>query len=741
MRYTKSTIIIIFLIGFVTLIPVNVVYATDASQYVAMLEQIDSLSLILKDKFKADVEGNWNATSQLQQYTVKNILNSIDGLEEIYQQKNYPEIIDSLRDLRASLRQVETMKQITTYQNEIKYLEQSIDILISSNKIKQMLRYNEILDSKIYLHYIWEPIHAKIKESKTVDDVLSFQTDVENMGKIIKYNSRINENTHSPVFIIIDPHVKSVWDNFKKEMSQSQSITDMTKIATKYHGKVGKIDDKIISKWEVKITTLKNDAKKQENIQDLMLIEQNIKNLNMVKKIEKNSNPFDNDVQSKAILHNISQNYLKIKSDLKEYSLYLDNKNQMEQKVIQLQNKANDKSHLEKMPEFESKIKNTLKRVSNIKNALELNDFRYAQQLLDAVEQEWINFERFYPEIRNYTPIYKQHDISTAQKKQIYLNQISQIDTLVSSLNINHTSVDYQKYHKSIRESKASILYGNFEVGHKKIYKIIDFASQKFLPHDPRIMMDILYDSDSNLLTIKGAVYKHSLNSRDKVSFYLFNQNNEIVELNSRTTKYGDFQILWNSDIKSGLYIAEIHHGSAKESQIISIQDDDLQSMVFNSDEIAIMEIANTFESLESFVKKFTNSGSEKQLWKIQLLINKIKQDLTGGKIQSATESIQQFKNNIKLYLSIQSPEIVIDASAINSTVKITGKIAKLVEYREPIFLTIFDQDGKRMYEQMSYDDKYGNINIEIPKHILKGFMVIQIEYHDSLARDIIEIS
>lgn len=412
----------------------------------------------------------------------------------------------------------------------------------------------------------------------------------------------------------------------------------------------------------------------------------------------------------------------------------------MEQKVIQLQNKANDKSNLERMPEFEPKIKNTLDKVSHIKNALELNDFKYAQQLLDAVEQEWINFERFYPEIRNFTPIYKQHDISTAQKKQIYLNQISQIDALVSSLNINHTSADYQKYQKSIRESKASILYGNFETGHEKIYKAISFASQKFLSHDPRIMMEVIYYNDSNLLTVNGAVYKHSLNSRDKVSFYLFNQNNEIIELNSRTTKSGVFQILWNSDIKSGLYVAEIHHGSAKESQMISIQDD-LQGMVFNQDEIAIMEIANTFESLENFVKKFTDSGSEKQLWKIQLITSKIKQDLMDGQLKTATESIQKFKNNIKLYMPIQSPKIIIDASVINNTVKITGKIAKLVEYREAIFLTIFDQDGRRIYEQMTYDDKFGNINIEIPKHILTGFTVIQIEYHDSLARDIIEIS
>ena len=740
MRDAKSTTIILFLLGFVTLLSVNTVYATDTSQYEKMLEKIDSLSLILKNKFKADIVGNWNATSQSQQYVVMDVLNSLDRLEEIYQQKKYSEIAYSLRDLRIDIKNTETMKQIITHQNKIEKIEQSIDVLNYSNKIKQMMKYNEILDSKIYLHNIWEPIHEKIQESNTVDDVLSFQTDIEKMEKVIKYNSRIHENTHSLVFTIIDPHVKSIWTNFKEEMSQTKYLTDMIKITTKYHKKVGKIDEKIISKWEMKITTLENDAKRQENIQEIMRIEQNIKNLNMVKKIEKNANPFDDDTQSQAILHNISQNYLKIKSDLKEYRLYLDNKNQMEQKVIQLQNKANDKSNLERMPEFKPKIKNTLDKVWHIKNALELNDFKYAQQLLDAVEQEWINFERFYPEIQNFTPIYKQHDISTAQKKQIYLNQISQIDALVSGLNMNHTSVDYQKYQKSIRESKVSILYGNFETGHEKIYKVIGFASQKFLSHDPRIMMDIIYDNDSNLLTVNGAVYKHSLNSRDKVSFYLFNQNNEIIELNSRTTKSGVFQILWNSDIKSGLYVAEIHHGSSKESQMISIQDD-LQGMVFNQDEIAIMEIANTFESLENFVKKFTDSGSEKQLWKIQLITSKIKQDLMDGQIKTATESIQKFKNNIKLYMPIQSPEIVIDASTINNTVKITGKIAKLVEYREAIFLTIFDQDGGRIYEQMTYDDKFGNINIEIPKHILTGFTVIQIEYHDSLARDIIEIS
>ncbi len=740
MECTKFIIIIVFLIGFVTLISTEIVYATDTSQHEKILEKIDSLNLILNDKFKVDIEYNWNATSQSQQYAIKNTINSIERLEEIYQQKNYPEITHSLRDFRDSLKQVETMNQITTYKNDIKVLEQSIDILISSNKIRQMLKYNEILDSKIYLHRIWEPLQEKIKESKTVVDVFSFQTDIEKMGKIIKYNSRIHENTHSLIFTIIDPYVKSVWDDFKREMSQSQSLTGMMKISTSYHNKVGKIDTKIISKWEEKITTLENDAKEQKNIQDIIRIERNIKNLNMVKKIEQNANPFDDDSQSKAILHNISQNYLKIKSDLKDYDLYLDSKKQMEQKVTQLQNKANDPFTLEKMPEFEPKIKNTLNSITHIKNALDLNDFKYAQQLLGALEQEWINFEQSYPEIRNYTPIYKQVNISTEQKKQIHLNQILQIDALVNSLNINQTSTDYQKYQKSIRESKISILYGNFVTGHQKIYKVIDFASQKFLPHDPRIMMDVTFDDDSNLLVVNGAVYKHSLNSRGGVSFYLYDHKGNILEIDSRTTKDGEFQILSKSDIKPGLYIAEIHHGSAKESQMISIQDDTHQNRIFNQNEIAIMNIANTFENLENFVQKFTDSNSERQLQKIQLITSKIRVDLTNGQVKNAAESIQKFKNTIKLYLPIQSPEIVIDVLVDTNTIKITGKIAKLVEYREPIFLTIFDQDGKRVYEQMTYDDKYGKINIEIPKRILKGFTVIQIEYHDFLARDIVEI-
>lgn len=287
MKDAKFTIIILFLLGFVALISDNTVHAVDASPYEKMLEKIDSLSLILKDKFKADIVGNWNATSQSQQYVVMDVLNSLDRLEEIYQQKKYPEIVYSLRELRISIKNTETMKQITTHQNEIEKIEQSIDVLNYSNKIRHMMKYNEILDSKIYLHNIWEPIQEKIQESNTVEDVLSFQTDIEKMEKVIKYNSRIHENTHSPVFTIIDPHVKSIWTNFKEEMSQAKSLTDMIKITTKHHKKVGKIDGKIISKWEMKITTLENDAKRQENIQEIMRIEKNIKNLNMVKKNRK----------------------------------------------------------------------------------------------------------------------------------------------------------------------------------------------------------------------------------------------------------------------------------------------------------------------------------------------------------------------------------------------------------------------------------------------------------------------
>ena len=730
----------IFLLGVVTVIlasTASTAHAADADPYNIILKKIDALSLGMTDSLQADMRDNWDAVYS-KRYSVTSTMNSIDRLGEIYQQRQYPQITDSIRSLGASIRNANTVDQIMGYRDDIAKLEESVEVLDNSNDVERMLLLHEdVSDLKTYLHGIWTPIHANINDSRTADDVLSFQTDVENMEQTIRYTLSIYENTHSPVFTIIDPHIKSVWNSFRYEVPNTESLEDLTKVTAQYYHKVGKIDGKIISRWDAKITELQVHAGRQGNVRDLMLIENNIKTLDMVKHLEKNTKSFD-DTQSKAILKNISQNYIKIKSDLKEYDLYLDGKNQMTQKVTRLLHMANDKSNVNKMPEFESKIKNTLNSVSHIKNVLKTNDFRYAQQLLGALEQQWLNFERFYPEIRSYTPTYEQQDLSTAQKKQFYLKQISQISSLVKSLNLNQASSDYMQYKKSLQESKASILYGNFQTGHEKIYKTIDFVGQKFLPHDPRIIMNTSYD-DSNMFTVAGAVYKHHMNSRDPVSFYLFNHDGQIVKFDSRTARSGDFQMLWRADIQPGLYIAEIQHGSARESQIISISDGH-HEMVFNQDEIAMMEVANTFENLEGFVDRFGSSGS-RGMEKMQLVINKIRGDLTSGQLDTAAASVQKFKNNIKLYMPIQSSGINIDASQTDSTVRVTGNIAKTVEYREQIFLTVFDHDGKRVYEQITYDDKYGNINIEMPKHALAGLAVIQVEYHDSLARDIIEIN
>ena len=740
--HTKHAVFALSLFLTVSVALTSTVYATERSDshYEKILKRIDFLNMDLKEKLKTNIHNNWNATTQSQQNDVLNILDSLDLLNVIYQQKKYMQISDPLAELATSLRQAEKISDITKHREDIRDLEHAVEVLNHSDQVRQTLKYNTLLDSKVYLHDIWEPVQKKLHKAKTIDDIMSFQTDINTMEKIIKRNSNIYENTHSPVFTLVDPNVKLTWNSFKTEMSQPGSMTEMAKITARYHKQVGQIDDKIISKWAAKIAGLKKDAKQQGNAQDLVRIDQNIKNLNMVKKIEQNSNPYDSDVQSKAILHNLSQNYLKIKSDLKEYDAYLDNKNQMVRKVTLLQDKANDKSNSEEMPEFDSKIKNTLETVSHIKDALDTNDFKYAQQLLDALDQEWFNFKRFYPEIRNYTPVYQQHDLSTVQKKHLYLQQISQIDRLVKSLDMNHTSANYQKYQKSIQESKASAMYGNFKASHEKNYGIIDFVNQNFLSQDPRIMMDVVYGDDTNMLIVKGAVYKHTLNSRDKVSFHLFDHNDEILDLNSRTSKHGEYRILSNIDIPSGLYVAQIRHGSAVESVIVSIQDENIQDMVFDRNEIAMMELASTFENLERFVNTFGDINSEKQVLKIQLLMDKIRADLTDGHSKQATKSIQKFKNNIKLYMPIQSPEIAIDVLVTENTLKITGDISKLVMYPEAIFLTIFDQHGRRVYEQITHDDKYGNINIEIPQNLLKGFLVVQVEYHDSLARDIVEI-
>ena len=98
MSYSRHATYAVFLFWFSVLAPVNLVHATNDAHYEEILENTHFLNSGLRYDLKVNIMSNWNTTSQSEERTIKDILDSVDQFENI--KGVHPAIDKSLRRLR-----------------------------------------------------------------------------------------------------------------------------------------------------------------------------------------------------------------------------------------------------------------------------------------------------------------------------------------------------------------------------------------------------------------------------------------------------------------------------------------------------------------------------------------------------------------------------------------------------------------------------------------------------------------
>ena len=290
-----------------------------------------------------------------------------------------------------------------------------------------------------------------------------------------------------------------------------------------------------------------------------------------------------------------------------------------------------------------------------------------------------------------------------------------------------------------IWDARKSIEIGSFKAGHEKIYDVLQFIQENLLGHDPRIIFDVSFDDSQNIWNIHGAIYKHSFNSRGKLSFSLYNVHNDnIGDVRFLNTKAGEFNVSWHKNVEPGLYIAKLSHGASHEYKLISVQNE--RGTKFSQKEIDIMNLATKFEKLENFLDVFGDNNNQQHDSKfdpiIQIIQNKLKQGTTSG----TQKNIDILEEIIQRYLPVRSSDAIIEVTYANNMISVSGQVAKLVDFREVLFISVFDENGDRIYEELIYDDSKGNFETVFAKPVQSGLVVVQLEYHDIVATDIISI-
>ena len=562
------------------------------------------------------------------------------------------------------------------------------------------------------------------------------------MGKILDHGLRLYDKTnYLKVNQQIDPTITHIWSSFLSSIGESISITNAHLHLSEYIKKFSEVENKLIAKSE-------SEYKKHiKNSQKLGLNEQSkeinkiLDSLRMAKSIKANKTPFDdsNDEIINLILYKSGTKFSEIDSKIKYYQSdeYQKNQDELKEKSLQLQ-KIIDETY-QKMPVYHNVLYKIENRLSYSKT-IDPIELEKTQHLTSALFFELENLYREYKFVKNYSPIYESDQLSTIDKKTIYFELLDDILKILDTYDDSSFDQYREEFYLMIGDAQKSIEIGSFKLGHEKTYDVLKFLKNNLLENDSRIIFNVSFDDSQNIWNIDGGVYKHSFNSRGKMFFVLYDvDGNNIGKLNFLNTKHGEFNVLWHKDVPPGLYIAKISHGNSHDYQLISIQNE--HGTKFSQKEIEIMNLASQYEKLENFLHVFGGNNYKQYDSKFTSIIQTIQNKLKEGTASDIQKNIDELKKVTQRYIPIHSPDAIIEVDYVKSLISISGKVSKLVDFREALFISIFDENGKRIYEKIIYDDSKGNFEFLLVKPAQSGLMVVQLEYHDFVATDIISIT
>ena len=104
-------------------------------------------------------------------------------------------------------------------------------------------------------------------------------------------------------------------------------------------------------------------------------------------------------------------------------------------------------------------------------------------------------------------------------------------------------------------------------------------------------------------------------------------------------------------------------------------------------------------------------------------------------------DDLSELKRLIERYLPVRSKSAVIEAYMEQDTLYLSGSIVKpYVNFREDIFIDIFDQKGERIDEIALKDTPAGKFNQVLSKPYEPGMYVAQLWYHDLMVSDFFHV-
>jgi len=499
-----------------------------------------------------------------------------------------------------------------------------------------------------------------------------------------------------------------------------------------------------ISILKFKYETMKNKAEIQADQKNLFTINNALKILNTAEQMATGNPSVSRIDRIEVLLTWASEIAPEIKDELDSYS-----KDSYKIRASDILQRAKSIENLIEiglvnnrfLPGYEDFTDDMKDRINIAQNLVVQNDLDAADNMVRDLFSEWRQISTAYAD----EPLGSDVGYSVDELKRIEYRK--QLDYLTSTVS-NFYNADFAPYSDEFvamtDDASELIDYGNFIDAESKISEIRDYLDEHLPLKNDNIIYDISYDLEDDIWILEGFVNKpdglRKKDMRQDLYVTVYDASGDVhSDLKFKDTKHGRFFTQWHAPTEQGLYVVMLQYMDHKTSQLVNVEERIVRE--YSSVELDSVELAREYEELENFIEVFGETNYGKHESKFDPVLVDIETGLANRDSTEVKDGLSELKLLIERYLPVRSKSAVIEVYMERDTLYLSGSIVKpYVNFREDIFIDIFDQKGERIDEIALKDTPAGDFNEVLSKPYERGMYVAQLWYHDLMVSDFFHV-
>ena len=560
------------------------------------------------------------------------------------------------------------------------------------------------------------------------------------MAQVIEISSRINKSVEISQSIDVDSSLVEDWNLLLERVENANSIDDILEIVSEFDQSMTDLREKRnpLLVLEFQYNSMRAKAEIQADYKNLFLIDNALKILDTAKQMESGNPSIMRIDRIEVLLTWVSSKAPEIQIDLDSY-----NKDAFKVRASDILQRAKSIENLVELsltknrflPNYVEFTETFNEKIDNVRDLVIKNDLDQADKLVRELFDEWTMVSGAYAD----DPLGSDVGYTADEIKRIeFRKMLDTFSNMVSTFYHAGFSEYVDEYNQKMDAANELIDIANFVDTESKITEIGDYLSDHLVLSSDRIMYDISFDAEKDIWVVKGATEKSAFDRRENLYVTVFNMDGSThSSLEFTDTKQGNFYTQWIAPTDPGLYIVQLQYQNSKATQIVHV--DEEFDYEYPKSNLNMVELAREFEELQSFAKEFGGENFNSNP-RFASVINEIKFGFTDVNAESVADNLDELKTIIERYLPIRNPTAPIEAAYGGDKLVISGRVLKLVEFSEDLFIDIYDQKGNLVKEIILKDDPTGLFTEVVSQPFNSGVYVVQLQYHNLIVTDFFNV-